>query len=160
MSTSVGVTCAFTSPFLGFENFSVPRGKKNPAITLCCACTPLCLNLYDPRNHSPPGPSVHGDSPGENIGEGCHFLLQGNLPDPGMEHTSPALPVRFFTLSAIWEAQQLLRYLRQDLKHAASLEARKENRLCISYLELDTVMIQVNFEMVIFLFKKPPTEAC
>ena len=32
--------------------------------------------------------------PGKNIGVGCHALLQGNLPDPGMEPvslTSPAL---------------------------------------------------------------------
>ena len=26
---------------------------------------------------SPPGPSVHGDSPGKNTGVGSHFLLQG-----------------------------------------------------------------------------------
>ena len=28
---------------------------------------------------------------------GCHFLLQGNLPDPGIEPTSLALAGRFFT---------------------------------------------------------------
>ena len=37
---------------------------------------------------SPPGPSVHGDSPGKNTGVSCHALLQGNLPDPGIEPTS------------------------------------------------------------------------
>ena len=26
---------------------------------------------------NPPGSSVHGDSPGKNIGVGCHALLQG-----------------------------------------------------------------------------------
>ena len=26
---------------------------------------------------SPPGSSVHGDSPGKYTGVGCHFLLQG-----------------------------------------------------------------------------------
>ena len=47
------------------------------------------------------------DSPGKNTGMGCHFLLQGNLPDPGTEpesFTSPALAGRFFTTSATWEA--------------------------------------------------------
>ena len=29
---------------------------------------------------SPPGSSVHGDSPGENTGVGCHALLQGIFP--------------------------------------------------------------------------------
>ena len=37
------------------------------------------------------------DSPGKNTGVGCHFLLQGNLPRPGMEPTTPALAGRFFT---------------------------------------------------------------
>ena len=27
----------------------------------------------------------------KNTGVGCHFLLQGNLPDPGIEPRSPAL---------------------------------------------------------------------
>ena len=31
------------------------------------------------------------DFPGMNTGVGCYFLLQGNLPDPGIEHGSPAL---------------------------------------------------------------------
>ena len=31
--------------------------------------------------------------PGKNTGVGCHFLLQENLPDPGIEHGSPALQV-------------------------------------------------------------------
>ena len=31
------------------------------------------------------------DSPGEDPGVGCHALLQGNLPDPGIKPRSPAL---------------------------------------------------------------------
>ena len=31
------------------------------------------------------------DSPGKNTGVDCHFLLQGNLPDPGIEPWSPTL---------------------------------------------------------------------
>ena len=37
------------------------------------SCPPLC----SPIDCSPTGSSVHGDSPGENTGVGCHFLLQG-----------------------------------------------------------------------------------
>ena len=36
--------------------------------------------LCNPTDCSPPGPSVHGDSPGKNITVGCHALLQGILP--------------------------------------------------------------------------------
>ena len=40
------------------------------------------------------------DSPGKNTGVGCHFLLQGDLPNSGMEAESPASPALaggFFT---------------------------------------------------------------
>ena len=35
-----------------------------------------CLTLCDPMDCSPPGSSVHGDSPGKNSGVGYHALLQ------------------------------------------------------------------------------------
>ena len=59
-----------------------------------------CLTLQ--LHYNPPGSSVHGDSPGKNTGVGCHFLLQGDLPDPGIEPRSlksPALAGGFFTSS-------------------------------------------------------------
>ena len=43
-----------------------------------------CQTLYDPMNCSPPGSSVHGDSPGKNTGVGCHPLLQGIFPTQGL----------------------------------------------------------------------------
>ena len=47
-----------------------------------------------------PGSCVHGDSPGKNIGVGCHFLLQGIFPNqrshPGLPHCSQI----FFTVWA------------------------------------------------------------
>ena len=42
-----------------------------------------CLTLYYPMDCSPPGSSVHGDSPGKNTGVGCHALLQGIFPTQG-----------------------------------------------------------------------------
>ena len=45
------------------------------------------------------------DSPGKNTGVGCHALLQGDLPEPGMEPVSPMSPALaggFFTISATW----------------------------------------------------------
>ena len=42
--------------------------------------TQLCLTLCDPMDCSPPGFSVHGDSPGKNTGVSCHSLLQGIFP--------------------------------------------------------------------------------
>jgi len=33
---------------------------------------------------SPPGSSVHGDSPGQNTGVGCYFILQGIFQSQGL----------------------------------------------------------------------------
>ena len=44
---------------------------------MCAKSLQLCLILCDPLDSSPPGSSVHGDSPGKNTRVGCHALLQG-----------------------------------------------------------------------------------
>ena len=50
----------------------------------------LCPTPCDLMHCSPPGSSVHGDSPGKNTGVGCHALLQGITPtqesNPGLLH--------------------------------------------------------------------------
>ena len=44
----------------------------------CCAYSLSHVpTLCDPMDCSPPGSSVHGDSPGKNTGVGFHALLQG-----------------------------------------------------------------------------------
>ena len=48
-----------------------------------CLFAQLCLTLCNPMDCSPPGSSVHGDSPGKNTGVGCHALLQGIFPTQG-----------------------------------------------------------------------------
>ena len=40
--------------------------------------------LRKPINYSPPGSSVHRDSPGKNTGVCCHTLLQGVFPNQGL----------------------------------------------------------------------------
>ena len=70
---------------------------KNVCICMCvCLVIQLCPTLCDPVNCSPPGSSVHGDSPGKNTGEGSLSLLQGIFPTQG---SNPGLCVagRFFT---------------------------------------------------------------
>ena len=48
----------------------------------------LCPTLCNPMDYSPPGSSVHGDSPGKNTGVGCHALLQGIFPAQGSKSGS------------------------------------------------------------------------
>ena len=40
-----------------------------------CLVSQWCPILCDPMDCSPPGSSVHGDSPGKNAGVGCHARL-------------------------------------------------------------------------------------
>ena len=55
-----------------------------PPLTFHCAAlllTQSCPTFATPW--SPSGSSVHGDSPGKNIGVSCHALLQGIFPTQG-----------------------------------------------------------------------------
>ena len=58
--------------------------------TLCCAWLLSHVRLCNLMDCSPPGSSVHGDSPGKNTGVGCHAFLQGIFPiqgfNPGLPH--------------------------------------------------------------------------
>ena len=54
---------------------------------MCCAVlshSVLSEWLHYPMDCSPPGSSVHGDSPNKNTGVGCHTLLQGIFPTQGL----------------------------------------------------------------------------
>ena len=55
-----------------------------------CLVAQSCPTLFDPKDCSLPGSSVHGNSPGKNIGVDFHALLQGILPtlgsNPGLLH--------------------------------------------------------------------------
>ena len=87
---------------LGFKSKSF-KSSLMPLTTLCressykgqccvlCLVTQSCPTLCNTMDCSPPGSSVHGDSP--STGVHCCVLLQGNLPDPGTEPRSPALQV-------------------------------------------------------------------
>ena len=59
----------------------------------CAVLSHSCPTLCNPMDYSPPGSSIHGDSPGKNTGVGCHALLQGIFPtqglNPGLPHCIP-----------------------------------------------------------------------
>ena len=66
----------------------------NSLITLNSTCMCLvaqsCPTLCNPMDYSPPGSSVHGNSPDKNAGVGCCALLQGIFTtpwlNPGLAH--------------------------------------------------------------------------
>ena len=59
------------------------------SVSVLCVVAQLRPTLCDPMDFSPPGSSVHGDSPGKNTGVGCHDLLRGIFPTQGL---NPRLP--------------------------------------------------------------------
>ena len=73
--------------------FSAQNSKAGGNLTLtwcCCLVTKLCLTSCDPMDCSLPGSSVHGISRPE-YWSGLPFPSPGDLPNPGIEPTSPAL---------------------------------------------------------------------
>ena len=79
------VSPALAGRFLTTE----PTGKPLSWL-LWCSQRLSCLTLCDSMDCSPPGSSIHGDSPGKNTGVGCHAFLQGIFPtqrsNPGLPH--------------------------------------------------------------------------
>ena len=51
---------------------------------MLCLVAQMYLTLCNRMDCSPPFSSVHGDSPGKNIGGGCHALPQRILPTQGL----------------------------------------------------------------------------
>ena len=88
------------------------RGSKGTVCLISGHTLGLCLasqsylTLCNPTDSSPPGSSVHGDSPGKTTGVGCFAFLQGIFPtqglNPGLLHcrwiSFPAEPPRKPTL--------------------------------------------------------------
>ena len=62
-------------------------GSFSPCAVVCLVVQSVWL-LWT-KGCSPPGSSVHEDSPGKNTGVGCHALLQGIFPAQG---SNPPLP--------------------------------------------------------------------
>ena len=62
-----------------------------PWICSTCLVVQCCPTLSDTMDSSPPGTSVHGDSPGKEYWSGLPCPLPGDLPNPGIESRSPAL---------------------------------------------------------------------
>ena len=77
-----------SSLFFIYREYKLPDPIRN--ICCCCLAAQSCLTLCNPMDCSPPGSSVHGDSPVKNTGVGSYALLQGIVPtqgsNPGVLH--------------------------------------------------------------------------
>ena len=82
------------------DNFRIQRAdwRDRPSLTdFMCVYAQSCPTLSDPINCGPPGSSVHGIFQARIL-EQVAFPPPGDLPDPGIKPTSPALAGGFFTI--------------------------------------------------------------
>ena len=82
-----------------------------------CLVAPLCPTLCNPMDCSPPGSSVHLDSPGKNTGVGCHASSRGSSQPRDGTRVS-CIAGRFFT---IWAT-------RDTLKGKSKIKYMKEEK--------------------------------
>ena len=92
----------------------------------------ICSVMSDslqPMDCSPPGSSVHGDSPGKNTGVGCSTLLQGIFPIQG---SNPGPP----------QCRQILNHLSRQgspwdtVDKELTLDYREGQNVCWTWTEL------------------------
>ena len=103
----------------------------------CCAVLSLVLShvwLCDPMDCSPPGSSVHGDSPDKNTGVGYHALLQGIFPTQGLNLVShiagDSLPSEPWELLGLKFTGHHLLSINSSLFYLLILEVTVKECLC------------------------------
>ena len=72
--------------------------------SMCCAQLLRRVQLFATMDCSPPGSSIHGNSPGKNTGMCCHSFLQGSSQSRDWAQVS-CIAGRFFIVWATREAQ-------------------------------------------------------
>ena len=104
-----------------------------------CLVVQSCPTLCDCMDYSPPGSSVHRDSPGKNTGVGCHALLQGIFPTQGSNPGLPQCRQILYSLNhhnkynkcCLYLYQAKGRYIRkaqQHLKHSPLVKELKNTK--------------------------------
>ena len=87
-------------------------------IAVCCLVPESCPALCDPMDCSPPGSSVHGISQARKLK--LPSPTPQDIPDPGIESTSPELAGGFFTTEPPGKPHQLkvqiLKYISGTIK--------------------------------------------
>ena len=92
-----------------------------------CLVAQSCLTLCDPMGCSPPGSSVHGDSPDKDTGVGCYTLLQGIFPTQG---SNPVLLYRKQIL--YWRSPRILEWVTYPFSKGSSQPRNQTRVSCIA----------------------------
>ena len=113
--------------------------QNDTCVCLCmCSVAQSWPTLCDPVNYSPPGSCVHGIP--QNSGVGCHFLLQGDLPDLGTEPMYTASQVDSLPLSSVQSVSRVRLFATpQTVAHQASLSITNSQSL-LKLISIESVM--------------------
>ena len=118
--------------------------KVSLSTCVCALClvTQLCPTVCDPTDCSPPGSSVHRDSPRKNTGVGCHALLQGIFPaqgaNPGLEHHRQILYHLSYQGRICMKDTQILVLSTSSLKFSS--------QWYVQYIPIDHLPIRANIK--------------
>ena len=100
---------------------------------LCCAVFCLvaqsCLTLCNPMDCSPPGSSVHGNSPGKNTGVGCHASRGSS--QPSVRTQVSCLEGRFFYSLNRSGSPRILEWVAIPFSRGSSLPRNQTGVSCI-----------------------------
>ena len=96
----LGTEVSFFPGRLCSQLLEATRVPSHTRLFLCLLSHSVVSYSLQPHGLYPAGLFCPLNFPGKNTGVDCHFLLQGNLPDPGVKPLSPTSPVstgRLFT---------------------------------------------------------------
>ena len=96
-----------------------------------CLFTLSFLTLWKTMDCSPPGSSVHGDSPGRNTGVGFHALRQGIFPTQGLNLDLPHCRWILYCLSH-QKSPGILEWVAYPFSRGTSRPRKKTGVSCIA----------------------------
>ena len=99
---------------------------------MCCVQLISCVWLYNCMDYSLPASSAHGIFQQE-YRSGLPFPLPGDIPNPGIEPTAPALAGRFFT--TVPPEMPHWTYVRnqKSLMYRLSLSIYQQEQVCVKF---------------------------
>ena len=106
---------------------------------MLCLVAQWCLTLCDPMGCSPPGSSVHGDSPVKNTRVGCHALLQGLFPTQGSKPGVPCCRQILYHLSH-QGSPRILQWVAYSFSRGSS---QPRNQLGISAFQVNSLLAEL-----------------
>ena len=131
-----------TVPSKHWKTMSPNEPPSEINISHCC-CLATVSNSLRPHGLYLAGLLCPQDFPGMNNGVGCHFLLQGIFPDPGLEPVSSVLAGGFFTTESPGEyhnTSYLLVFDARGIKYALFDSTGRGLSAAFSWFPLDNAL--------------------